>query len=141
MNEDLLCECRNCDNQVSRMAEECPNCKEIYPSLSEEEIQEHYSHCISCNERLLINDYWNIPKSINKYPIGKCPKCGQPEPIRVPPVPFPPKTEEEERLEKKHKYIWWGCLLFILLIIIFVGYFYFFYEMPSTENDWGKNFQ
>ena len=31
MNENLLCECRNCSNQVSREAEECPNCEEMEP--------------------------------------------------------------------------------------------------------------
>ena len=56
----MLVECRRCSRQVSTEAENCPNCEERYPSLSEEEMQEHYSHCISCNERLLINDYQNL---------------------------------------------------------------------------------
>ena len=105
MNENLLVECRNCDNQVSRMTEICPNCKERYPSVSEEENQRYYSNCFSCGERLFINDYVS-----NFGPMGTdrnygdkfdCPKCGEPLPIRVPYVPFPLPPVPEEAKEKK----------------------------------------
>ena len=94
MNEDLLSKCRACSNQVSREAEKCPNCNVKYPSLSEEENQRYYSNCFSCGERLLINNYWWGTSTRGKIEsgnrVGFCPKCGQPNPIRVPPVPFPP---------------------------------------------------
>ena len=80
MNEDLLGNCRACGHQVSKEVEDCPNCNEPYPSLSEEEVQRYYSNCISCNERLLIRKY--------ETPYSYCPKCGQPKPIHFPPSPF-----------------------------------------------------
>jgi len=64
MNEDLLGKCRTCDSQVSREAENCPNCRTVYPSLSEEEVQRYYSNCISCNERLLIRDHLNLKEIV-----------------------------------------------------------------------------
>ena len=90
MNEDLLGKCRTCDSQVSREAENCPNCRTVYPSLSEEEVQRYYSNCISCNERLLIRKY---ETQLELHPFfqtydDNCPKCGQPKPIRFPPSPF-----------------------------------------------------
>ena len=66
----------------------CPNCNGKYPSLSAVEMQKHYSHCISCNERLMINDY--ISEHGNMYD-SDCPKCGQPNPIRARHVHFPPR--------------------------------------------------
>jgi len=85
-----LVECRNCGLEVSREALNCPNnvCRAVYPSLSEEEVQRYYSHCITCNERLLINFYvGHKEKDPGRH--GICPKCGQPEPIHKRFVRFP----------------------------------------------------
>ena len=92
MNEDLLGTCRTCGHQVSREAEDCPNCNEPYPSLSEEEVQRYYFNSISCNERLLIRKY---ETQLELHPFfqtydDNCPKCGQPKPNRFPPSPFSP---------------------------------------------------
>ena len=77
------------DNHTGSSAsyKNCPNCNEKYPSLSAVEMQKHYSHCISCNERLMINDY--ISEHGNMYD-SDCPKCGQANPIRARHVHFPP---------------------------------------------------
>ena len=34
----MLVKCRNCSNSVSTETENCPNCRNVYPSLSEKEI-------------------------------------------------------------------------------------------------------
>ena len=64
MNEDLLGNCRACGHQLYLQVEDCPNCNEPYPSLSEEEVQRYYSNCISCNERLLIRDHLNLKEIV-----------------------------------------------------------------------------
>ena len=114
-----LVECRNCSRQVSKEAEKCPNCREIYPSLSAVETQKHYSHCISCGERLLINDYVMEDDTpflgrLSDYRI--CPKCGQPNPIQDRHVHFPPN------FLATHSYliVTMGCLSFVVLFVILI---------------------
>ena len=113
-----LVECRNCGLEVSREAQYCPNnvCHAVYPSLSAVEMQKHYSHCISCNERLFTNNFVGASleeASDPKFPIqrisGTCPKCGQPEPIREQRVPFPPPPKTS------------SCVYVIGIAVIIVG--------------------
>ena len=105
-----LVECRNCGLEVSREAQYCPNnvCRAVYPSLSAVEMQKHYSHCITCNERLLINFYvGKTSKDSLPSRHGTCPKCGQPEPIHKRPVRFPPYNIDI-----------WPLIISIILLLI-----------------------
>jgi len=80
-----LVNCRSCGHKVSREARECPECYEVYPSLSEKEVQRYYSNCVSCNDRLTIdNNFWknNQNLRIDEIPKNICPQCGQPNPLK-----------------------------------------------------------
>lgn len=86
-------------------------------------VQRYYSHCISCNERLLINSYVSdTPKNQHH---GTCPKCGQPEPVHERFVPFPPiKTYN-------------SCLVAIgITIIVFLIFTIVFLSWDSYMYNW-----
>ena len=43
----MLSNCRSCSHQVSIEAYDCPKCREVYPTLSETEVEIFHANCIS----------------------------------------------------------------------------------------------